>query len=252
MKSEENVAKVEVQSGDFGECLIGGSADEQKRRGKAKRRALAVSIAMQVLGLGALVIAPMLAKPPELSYRIVPPMPLYTSQPVHSRPSGDPPPRHPSGPCFTCAMNSKPVLENTTIGETGENIDDGQIGFLPGTADPSAIPILASRPQPPPVEEKPIVKRIHSSVNPATLVYRVEPVFPALLRQIHRSGKVELHAIIATDGSIQSLEVVSGDPLCVQSALDAVRQWRYRPTLLNGQPVEIDTSITVLYNVTQQ
>lgn len=83
------------------------------------------------------------------------------------------------------------------------------------------------------------------------LVRRVEPVFPPLARQIRRSGKVELHAVIATDGSIQSLEVVSGDPLFIQSALDAVRQWRYRPTMLNGQPVEIDTFITVLYTVNQ-
>ena len=60
---------------------------------------------------------------------------------------------------------------------------------------------------------------------------------------------MELHAVIATDGSVQSLEVVSGDPLFVSSALDAVRQWRYRPTYLNGQPVEIDTYITVIYTL---
>jgi protein TonB len=83
-------------------------------------------------------------------------------------------------------------------------------------------------------------------------VNRVEPVFPAILRQLHRNGRVELRALIATNGTIQSLEVVSGDPLCVQSALDAVRQWRYKPTLLNGEPVEVDTSITVIYMVNQQ
>ena len=95
--------------------------------------------------------------------------------------------------------------------------------------------------------------RLHqSSVDPAMLVRRVEPVFPPLARQIRRAGRVELHAVIATDGSIQSLEVVSGDPMFIQSALDAVRQWRYRPTMLNGQPVEIDTFITVMYVVNQQ
>ncbi len=60
---------------------------------------------------------------------------------------------------------------------------------------------------------------------------------------------MELRAIIATDGTIQSLRVVSGDPLFYQSALDAVSQWKYRPTVLNGEPVEIDTFITVIYNI---
>jgi len=62
---------------------------------------------------------------------------------------------------------------------------------------------------------------------------------------------VELHAIIAMDGSVESLEVVSGDPFFLQSALAAVRQWRYRPTTLNGRPVEVDTHITVIYTLAQ-
>jgi len=83
----------------------------------------------------------------------------------------------------------------------------------------------------------------------AMLVHRVEPVYPILPKQMGRSGHVELRAIISTDGTIQSLQVVRGDPLFFQSALDAVRQWRYRPTILNGQPVEIDTFITVEYTM---
>lgn len=81
------------------------------------------------------------------------------------------------------------------------------------------------------------------------LIHRVEPVYPTLPHQLGRSGRVELHAIIATDGTIQFLQVVSGDPLFYQSALDAVRQWRYTPTVLNGRPVEVDTYITVIYNI---
>jgi len=86
-------------------------------------------------------------------------------------------------------------------------------------------------------------------LDPAMLVHRVEPVYPPLARQIHREGRVELHARIATDGSIQSLQVVEGDPMFYQSALDAVGQWHYRATILNGQAVEIDTSITVIYTI---
>lgn len=86
-------------------------------------------------------------------------------------------------------------------------------------------------------------------LEPAMLIRRVEPIYSPLARQIHREGQVELHAIIATDGTIQSLQVVNGDPLFLQSATDAVRQWRYRATVLNGQPVEIETYITVIYTL---
>lgn len=81
------------------------------------------------------------------------------------------------------------------------------------------------------------------------LIRRVEPLYPPLARQIHKEGRVEMRARIATDGTIQSLEVVGGDPLFYQSALEAVRQWHYKPTILNGQPVEIDTHITVIYTM---
>jgi len=79
------------------------------------------------------------------------------------------------------------------------------------------------------------------------LVHRVEPVYPTLAWHTHREGRVELRAIIDTDGTIQSLQVVVSDSLFNQSAMEAVSQWRYRPTILNGQPVEIDTYITVIY-----
>jgi protein TonB len=62
---------------------------------------------------------------------------------------------------------------------------------------------------------------------------------------------VRLHAIIGKDGSVQQLEVLTGHPLLVQAALDAVRQWRYRPTLLNGEPVEVDTTIDVIFSLNQ-
>jgi protein TonB len=76
-------------------------------------------------------------------------------------------------------------------------------------------------------------------------------VYPPLARQTRISGTVRLHAIIGKDGSVQQLEVLSGHPLLVQAALDAVRQWRYRPTLLNGEPVEVDTTIDVIFSLNQ-
>jgi len=81
------------------------------------------------------------------------------------------------------------------------------------------------------------------------LIHRVEPIYPPLAKQTHREGRVELRAIIGTDGRIRSLQIVAGDPLFEQSAVEAVQQWRYKPTILNGQPVEIDTSIMVIYSM---
>jgi protein TonB len=253
MSIQENFAKSETRSGDFGECLVGGSEEEQKRRRKVKRRALAVSIVLQTLGLGVLVIAPMLAKPAELSTRTVPPMSIYSNRPSHPPTANNLPPRHPSGPCFKCAVNSKPQILPTDRDTASGTGDPGPVIPIPGAIESSGIPVADSRPEPPHMAEKTPPKRVvHTTIDPALLVHRVEPVFPPLARQIRRGGKVELHAIIATDGSIQSLEVASGDALFVQSALDAVRQWRYRPTYLNGQAVEIDTFITVIYSVQQQ
>jgi protein TonB len=83
------------------------------------------------------------------------------------------------------------------------------------------------------------------------LLRRVEPVYPLLPLHMRREGRVELSAIIAADGTIESLEVVSGDPLFYGSALEAVRQWRYRPTILNGLPVEVETRIVLLYRLSQ-
>ena len=105
----------------------------------------------------------------------------------------------------------------------------------------------AGAPPPP----RPTQTRIRQggAVTAASLINRVQPVYPPLARQTRVSGTVRLHAIISKDGTVQQLEVMSGHPLLVQAALDAVRQWRYRPTLLNGEPVEVDTTIDVIFSL---
>jgi TonB family protein len=81
------------------------------------------------------------------------------------------------------------------------------------------------------------------------LIHRVEPIYPTLPRQTGREGHVELHALIGTDGAVRSLQALEGDPMFYDSALGAVRQWRYKPTLLNGRAVEVDTHITIIYKL---
>src|SRR5277367_2987090 len=104
-----------------------------------------------------------------------------------------------------------------------------------------------------PAPPKPTQSRIRQggNVTAASLINRVQPIYPPLARQTRIAGTVRLHAIIGKDGSVQQLEVLSGHPLLVQAALDAVRQWRYRPTLLNSEPVEVDTTIDVIFSLNQ-
>lgn len=118
----------------------------------------------------------------------------------------------------------------------------GVIGGVIGGAGSAAPP-------PPKVTPKRIT--VGGNVQAAHLVNRVQPIYPPLARQTRISGTVKLHAIIAKNGGVESLTVVSGHPLLVQSALDAVKQWRYQPTLLNGDPVEVDTEIDVIFSLAQ-
>lgn len=105
---------------------------------------------------------------------------------------------------------------------------------------------------PPPPKPKPTGPvRVGGNVQAAKIVNRVQPVYPPLARQTRISGTVRLHAIITKDGTIRELEVLSGHPLLQQAALDAVRQWRYQPTLLNGEAVEVDTTIDVIFSLNQ-
>ena len=88
-------------------------------------------------------------------------------------------------------------------------------------------------------------KRIISILSEGQLVNRVEPVYPHIAAISGIQGQVKLHAIIGRDGRIQSLSAISGHPLLLRAALDAVEQWRYRPYVLNGEAVEVETLITV-------
>jgi protein TonB len=102
---------------------------------------------------------------------------------------------------------------------------------------------------PPPPKVAPKRVSVGGNVQAARLVNRVQPVYPPLARQTRISGTVKLHAIIGKNGAVEQLQVLSGHPLLVQSALDAVKQWRYQPTLLNGDPVEVDTEIDVIFSL---
>lgn len=141
-----------------------------------------------------------------------------------------------------------PPLPSTggVVGGVPGGIPGGQLGGVIGgivnsTANLSYMPKLQTA--------VPQRVRISQGVTSGMLVHRVEPPYPALARSARISGNVVLKAIISKEGNIEDLTLVSGHPMLVPSAIDAVRQWRYRPYLLNGQPVEVETTITVIFTL---
>jgi protein TonB len=124
---------------------------------------------------------------------------------------------------------------------------------LPAVVEvPSTAPMTANTlvtPEPPSVEAasapaSPAPIRV-AQVSPGVLIYKVNPQYPPAARSARVQGSVVMRATIGTDGTIQQLRVVSGNPLLVNAAMDAVKKWRYRPYLLDGKPVEGETNITI-------
>jgi protein TonB len=246
---------------DFGSlqgCFVEGSAEQRARERSIRRRALIISIAAQSAILTAIVLFPLFGKPQHIAFAMTPIPPYFPSRapadphPAPPRPNLRPEPHF----CSTCYSPTIPEKIATTDNppppepNPGVGTPDGRNGLQP----PWGIGIDDGRRQPErPADVRPRTppRIFKAHLEQAMLIQRVQPQYPALARQIHREGQVELHAIISTDGTIRSLQVVSGDPLFVQSALDAVQQWRYHPTVLNGQPVEIDTYISVIYHLQQ-
>jgi protein TonB len=92
--------------------------------------------------------------------------------------------------------------------------------------------------------------RVSQGVSQGLLIHKVQPVYPALARQGRFQGTVVLQALIGKDGAIQNLHVVSGHPMLQGAAMDAVKQWRYKPYYLNGEPVEVETTVNVIFSLT--
>jgi len=111
---------------------------------------------------------------------------------------------------------------------------------------------IAPPPPPVPVKEQshePV--RVGGGVSEANLIHRVQPVYPPLAKTTHVEGTVEFTATINKEGTIENLQLVRGHPLLVNAAREAILQWRYRPTLLNGEPVEVITDIVVKFTLSR-
>ncbi len=238
--------------GSLGGCLIEGDPEQRACERRVRRRALATSVALQGAALAALV--PLFGKSERIAFAYVTPVPPYCHPRSPTQPNI---PAEQSQPittfnfCVNCPVPSPHPHSTTIVDDHTQPPGEFPPGYGPNSICTDCIPMPSREgPTPPQTVTDARPGRLKMTrIDSALLIHRVEPVYPALPRQMGRGGRVELRAIIAIDGTIQFLQVVSGDPLLIKSALDAVRQWRYRPTILNGQPMEIDTFITVIYNI---
>jgi protein TonB len=242
----------------FSDCLLGETGLERKR----KTATTTFSFIFQCILLGIMALLPLmfteaLPKGQLLTFLVAPPPP--------------PPPPPPAAPTVrvvreTDLSNSGALRTPTRIPKKIEMIKEedapppspsggvvggipggipggqlgGVIGGIIGSTSVAAVPKLEP------------VKRIRVSqgVTQGLLVHRVEPLYPKIALAARITGVVQLKAIIGKDGNIKELQTLSGPPLLVPSAIDAVKQWHYKPYLLNGEAVEVETSVTVTFQLT--
>src|SRR6267143_2067377 len=128
------------------------------------------------------------------------------------------------------------------VGGVPGGVPGGQMGGVIGgiiSSTPMAVPKVAA----------PQRVRVSSGVSSGLLVRKGQPVYPPLARQARIQGRVLLQAVISKDGSIENLRLINGHPMLTQAAMDAVKQWKYKPYLLNGEPVEVETQVEVNFTL---
>jgi len=231
--------------------------DRSARRGWTT----AASFTMQALAVSLLLLIPLLTVqgPPRLTWLdqgvFAPPPPPAAPLPARL---GDRQPIHPSN------TDGIHIVAPPSIPPTIAPIDDRGIAPLPdvsgiyvpgGTGERGGrdgIPGglgegLAPAPPPAPVPA-PVRPRV-SHWAEGNLIYRLQPVYPQLARLARIQGTVELRAVIGRAGTIEKLTVLRGHAMLVGAAVEAVKQWRYRPYLLNDEPVEVEADVTVNFTL---
>jgi len=236
----------------FNELVVSGARGEMARTHKPW--SVGLSVILQAAILGAMMLIPLI-------YTEVLPKTMLTTFLV-----APPPPPAPPPPQQTVVKQVQPakalvvhqMSAPTVIPKTVETVKDeappavapnDTAGVAGGTGDVLGGIGTGTGPAPPPPPAAPKRITVGGNVQAAALVNKVEPEYPAIAKTAHVSGTVVLHAIIAKDGSVEKLQFVSGPALLMASAMSAVKEWRYRPTKLNGQPVEVDTTVQVVFSL---
>ncbi len=244
--------------GTLSQCMMDSDPETTKRSRRLRRKALGASLFLETLLVAAMLVWPLITPgvPPRLgpicNLIPLPPLGVKAPSPMRSHASS-PSPRNPHPiPVDNRIIFQPPHIPAHVDGSRddtppviGEPIGTGDPGVPGGTGPGFGTPGgdgLGAVP-PPPQPTKP--RKVSIGVMEASLINRVQPDYPVIAKNAHVSGEVKIRATIGTDGLVKDYVVVSGSPLLVRAALDAVRQWRYRPTKLNGEPVEVETLITV-------
>jgi protein TonB len=240
----------------------------ERRFNKSHRKgATTISFAIQVLIIAALVIAPMMFVEALPSRELVTVLVAPSPPPPPPPPAAETPqvkvPKHkiesevldngelraPSHIPKKIAMIKEsappPPSLSGVVGGVPGGVPGGVLGGVIG-----GIVNSGSRPQLPKlVAAQPRRVRIPQGVSEGLLIHKVKPLYPEIAREARVQGPVVLKAVIAKDGTVQHLQLVSGNPMLVASAIDAVKEWRFRPYRLDGQPVEIETTITINFHL---
>jgi protein TonB len=240
----------------FADSLIDTPWTDRSRRGWTTL----VSFAMQAAGVGGLLLLPLLYTQglPQLqlmSSLVAPAPPPAPPAPAPVRDTHASSNLSPDGRIVAPPSVPREILNiDEPIAPPPVNLDG--LGVSGGTGDPTArngvlnsigsgLRAFVPPPPPTPSAHPPRVSRMMEG----NLIYRVQPQYPALARQARVQGIVVLRAMISREGRIENLQVLSGPPLLVKSAIDAVLQWRYRPYYLNNEPVEVETQVTVNFTL---
>jgi periplasmic protein TonB len=229
-----------------------------------KPAALFASFSAQIAAVGVLLLVPLLYHDvlPDVKLPMLLPLAFSPQVPpvVRTAAKSAPQSTRPSilHPVFRIPTTILPLTPTTE--STGALVEAPAIGDIVGTSHAEALPLLAQTrilPKPPtqevvtpkPPSRPPAQLQVGGDVQAAKIINRVIPTYPAMARQSRIAGTVKLIGVIAKDGTVQKLQVVSGHPFLVQAALAAVRQWVYRPTLLDGEPVEVIAPIDVIFTL---
>jgi periplasmic protein TonB len=237
----------------FDEMIVSGKPGGMGRTHKPW--SVGVSVIVQAAALGALLLVPLIYT------QTLPKGMLNTFLVAPSPPAPPPPPaqavvKQVKQPTKTFAPT--PAVAPTVIPKRIEIAKDEpppavaapDVGGVPGATGNVMGGIgTGAAPPPPPPPAAPNRVKVGGAVEAASLVKQVTPVYPPIAKEAHVSGTVVLHAIIAKDGAVEKLQYVSGPPLLMASAMSAVKEWKYRPTMLNGQPVEVDTTVQVVFSL---
>lgn len=238
-------------------CLVDEETGAGRMRRRTGRRALAAALVLEGMVIAGLLLCPWFtpATPPPPPWRLLAAL-SYVNRPLRSRPPGarapggrgpraipapdfSHPPASPFLPARGAALKSVPT---PVIGESGP-------GGLDGTG--SAPAGFGGSPAALPAPGRVRVIRRSEQVERSQLITRVLPAYPEVARLAHITGSVELLVLVGSDGGVLSVDVLGGNPLLAAAAQQAVERWRYRPAILDGQPVEVEARVTVNFVMDQ-